>query len=188
MDTLIRRADPPDAATVALLGRITFAETFGHLFRDRRDELRAYLDATFDVPKIEASLRKPGNAYWLAFRRRLPAGYAKLKHPSAAAKPLPPATVRGSCDPDAPPQKPEAQLQKIYVLGAFLGEAIGRALFDHVLREAARRAPGLWLDVLQENHRAIRFYERNGFSKAGEDTYTIGTQTFRFDLMARPTA
>lgn len=173
MTTRIRRAEPADAPTVALLGRITFVESFGHLFRQHPDDLRAYLDATFDVSKLEHSLGKAGNAYWLAFSHRLPVGYAKLKHPSP---------------PPGHAAQNAAQLQKIYVLGEFLGQRIGRALLDDVMREAACRAPMLWLDVLRENDRAIRFYEQHGFTAAGEDSYAIGAQRFLFHIMARPVA
>jgi diamine N-acetyltransferase len=171
VDTEIKRADGGHAATVALLGRLTFAETFGYLFQDHRCDLRAYLDATFDVAKIADSLRKPENLYWLAFERGLPVGYAKLKHPSP-----PP----GQHAADA------AQLQKIYVLHEFLGASIGRDLLASSMA-AATRSSLVWLDVLRENERAVRFYERHGFRAIGEDTYTIGAQTFLFTLMARPT-
>jgi len=166
--TAIRPATHEDAAIVALLGRVTFVETFGYLFRDRPRELRAYLDSTFSVGKIGTSLAKPENAYWLALRDRLSVGYAKLKHPSAPY---------GQAGNDA------AQLQKIYVLNEFLGERIGEALLGQVFPEARRRAPMLWLDVLHENTRAICFYQKHGFAVTGKDTYTIGSQTFRFDLM-----
>jgi ribosomal protein S18 acetylase RimI-like enzyme len=172
MDTEIKRADSGDAATVALLGRLTFAETFGYLFQDHRCDLRAYLDATFDPAKIADSLCKPKNLYWLAFARGLPVGYAKLKHPS----PRP-----GQHGAEA------AQLQKIYVLREFLGARIGRDLLASSLAAAAARSSLVWLDVLQENDRAVRFYERHGFRAIGEDTYTIGAQSFLFTLMARPT-
>jgi diamine N-acetyltransferase len=155
MAAAIRRANPADATTVASLGRITFAETFGHLFRHHGGDLRAYLDATFDVAKIEASLGKPHNAYWLAFLDRLPIGYAKLKHRSS------------------PPGKPgqcAVQLQKIYVLRDYLGRRIGDELLGPVVREALAQAPLLWLDVLRENDRAIAFYTRHGFVVSGEDT------------------
>lgn len=173
MTTEIRRATPGDAAIVALLGRITFAETFGYLFRSHceDEELRNYLDATFAAGKIATSLGKPENAYWLAFRDCLPVGYAKLKHPSA---------------PGGKVEKDAAQLQKIYVLKKFLGERIGEALLRAVLPEAKRHAATLWLDVLHENARAIGFYRKHGFAAAGEDTYTIGSQTFLFDLLVRP--
>jgi diamine N-acetyltransferase len=83
------------------------------------------------------------------------------------------------------PGKSAAQLQKIYVLREFIGRKIGAALLGRVLPEAAVRAPVLWLDVLRENTHALRFYETHGFCVIGEDTHTIGAQTFAFDLMAR---
>lgn len=170
MTAEIRRAEPADAAIMALLGRITFAETFGHLFHAHRDDLRAYLDATFGVAKIERSLGKPQNAYWLAFVDRLPAGYAKLKYPS------PPPGQDG---------QHAAQLQKIYVLAPFLGQQIGRDLLQAAVQKAVTQTPLLWLDVLRENARAIGFYQSHGFAAIGEDTYTIGAQRFVFLLMAR---
>ena len=86
--TRIRAACPKDAEILALLGRLTFSETFGYLFRDHPDDLRAYLDTTFGVEKIRRSLGKTENAYWLASIRSLPVGYAKLKHPSAVVTSL----------------------------------------------------------------------------------------------------
>jgi diamine N-acetyltransferase len=168
MTIRIIRAKPEDAAIVALLGRITFAETFGYLFRCYAQELSTYLDMTFDVEKIQTSLGKPQNAYWLVVRDRLPVGYAKLKHPSA---------------PSDRAEESAAQLQKIYVLKEFVGEGIGKTLMHQALAEARRRAPILWLDVLHENQRAIAFYKNHGFAVTGEDAYTIGSQTFRFVLM-----
>ena len=128
MTAKIRPATPEDAAIVALLGRITFSETFGFLFRSRPAELRAYLDSTFGVGKIVTSLGKPENAYWLALWDCLPVWYAKLKHPSA---------------PSGQARKDAAQLQKIYVLNEFLGGRIGEALLRQVLPEARPRAPTL---------------------------------------------
>jgi ribosomal protein S18 acetylase RimI-like enzyme len=168
MTAPIIRAKGEHAAIVALLGRVTFAETFGYLFRSHAGELRAYLDTTFGVAKIRTSLGKPENAYWLALREGLPVGYAKLKHPSA---------------PSRQPLRDAAQLQKIYVLNEFLGEGVGKALMQETLAEAAQRAPTVWLDVLHENKRAIEFYKKRGFSMTGEDLYTIGSQTLRFVLM-----
>jgi hypothetical protein len=70
MDFEIRPAGPDDAEMVALLGRITFAETFGHLFLNHTGDLRAYLDHTFAVAKIRGSLGEPdnnrNNRYWLS--------------------------------------------------------------------------------------------------------------------------
>jgi ribosomal protein S18 acetylase RimI-like enzyme len=166
----IRQGAPSDAPTLALLGRITFRETFGDLFRDHPSDLRAYLDATFATAKIAQSLDKPVNRYWLAGVDGLPVGYAKLKHPSP---------------PPGQPHVDAAQLQKIYVLQDFVAHRIGLALMRAVLAATEDRAPLLWLGVLRENGRAIGFYRRNGFSAIGDDTYAIGAQRFHFHLMAR---
>ena len=170
MDLQTRIATRGDSEVIALLGRITFTETFGHLFLNHQTDLADYLDRTFAVAKIRNSLGEPDNRYWLAFRQDLPVAYAKLKHPS------PTALLPGE-DP--------AQLQKIYVLRDFLALGIGQALLAEVLDHAARRSlKTIWLDVLKQNTRAIRFYDRQGFLPLGDDTYTIGAQTFEFHLMA----
>ena len=170
MNLHIRTATPDDAATVALLGRITFAETFGHLFLNHAADLRSYLDRTFAVAKIRNSLGEPDNRYWLSLLDGLPVGYAKLKYPSPT--------------PLLPKEDP-AQLQKIYVLREFLAQGIGKVLLSAMLTDAVRRGLNtLWLDVLKQNTRAIRFYEREDFVPLGDDTYTIGAQTFEFHLMA----
>ena len=175
MNLEIRRADVSDAATIALLGRITFAESFGHLFQEHAEDLRTYLDRTFAVGKIRGSLEQPCNAYWLGSVDGLPVSYAKLKYPSA---------------PSATPvadRSDISQLQKIYVLREFSGRGIGQPLLHEVLRHAdTLQAAAVWLDVLEENIRAVQFYERHGFRALGNDTYTIGAQTFAFLLMTKP--
>jgi ribosomal protein S18 acetylase RimI-like enzyme len=169
MDLQIRRADKRDAATVALIGRVTFRETFGHLFENHAGDLRAYLDRTFNVAKIECSLLQARNSYWLALVDGLPVGYAKLKYPSPA--------LRLGADL-------AAQLQKIYLLKEFAGQGIGDPLLETVLAHASMLNPEcVWLDVLKQNERAIRFYQKRGFVAAGDDNYTIGAQTFLFHLM-----
>jgi len=169
MNLQIRKAELNDAVVTALLARITFAETFGHLFHDHRDELRVYLNRTFAVSKIERSLGQPRNTYWLGFADGLPVAYAKLKYPCAT--PI--------SENDA------AQLQKIYVLREFVGQGIGKPMLQAVLAHAASiRVPTIWLDVLKENDRAIRFYKQQGFTALGTDTYVIGAQTFDFHLMS----
>ncbi|HEX7390480.1 MAG TPA: GNAT family N-acetyltransferase [Acidiphilium sp.] len=169
MTILVREAREADAAVVALLGRITFTETFGHLFRAHRGDLRIYLDVTFDVEKIRRSLNKQDNIYWLTLSDGLPVGYAKLKLRSVTPH---------LAEADA------AQLQKIYVLRDFIGDGYGRALLQIALERAAG-VPAIWLAVLRQNRRAIRFYGRQGFTARGDDTFVIGAQNFDFCLMAR---
>ncbi len=166
MSSTVRRAGVEDAAIVALLGRLTFRETFSSLFVNRENELHQYLDRTFNTAKIAASLAKPENRYWTVDVDGLPVGYAKLKFPS----------VNRGLGASAP-----AQLQKIYVLAEFISQKSGSALMDAMAAEATRLGiDGVWLNVLASNRRAIAFYERQGWTRAGKAAFAIGSQSFHF--------
>lgn len=166
----IRKATPDDAQYIALLGRITFNETFGHLFSDPND-LLVYHENTFSVTKIASSLQKPQNVFWIASYDGLPVGYAKLKlySPSEFLN-----------------ENNVFQLQKIYVLKDFLSKKIGLHLQNALFEEAQKQGcTTIWLSVLKENERAIQFYAKNDFKPIGEHDFQIGKEKFRFIAMAK---
>ena len=166
----IRLADTDDAVHIALLGRITFTETFGHLFRDRQD-LLDYFDTTFSVEKIEQSLAKSNNIFWIAFVDRLPVGYAKLKLNSAS---------------EFVASESICQLQKIYVLKDFLSMKIGFELQNQLLDKAKTlQFKYIWLSVLHTNKRAIKFYQKNEFKTVGAHDFRIGKEHFDFIAMSK---
>lgn len=165
----IREANQEDAQFIALLGRTTFTETFGHLFRDRND-LVEYYERTFSVAKIRSSLQKPNNVFFIAFADELPVGYAKLKL---------------NCASEFLPSENISQLQKIYVLKDFLSMKIGLHLQNKLIESASEKNESIWLSVLHSNERAIQFYEKNGFRKIGEHGYSIGKEDFHFFVLAK---
>ncbi|NAY90928.1 GNAT family N-acetyltransferase [Muricauda sp. JGD-17] len=166
----IRLAKKEDATFIALLGRITFTETFGNLFSDQNG-LKEYLNATFGIAKIARSIEKENNIYWISFVDQLPVGYAKLKLKS----PSPFITSENL-----------GQLQKIYVLKDFLSMKIGKRLQDLLLEKAkASGCAHIWLSVYKGNQRAIRFYEKNDFTTVGEHQFSIGKDTFDFMAMSK---
>jgi diamine N-acetyltransferase len=167
---LIKKAQPDDAPTIARLGRTTFEETFQHVFPIRQ-ELDEYLEATFSVAKIASSMQKPNNVFWLAFANDVPVGYAKLKLTSWYGD---------------VPDEGMSQLQKIYVLHDFLDQKVGAKLLQGVEQEwLTHQKQVLWLAVLNSNERAIRFYEKTGFQFIKKHTHQIGSQLFKFKLMAK---
>ncbi|MDF1697292.1 MAG: GNAT family N-acetyltransferase [Saprospiraceae bacterium] len=169
MKIVTRIATKEDAATIALLGRVTFSDTFGDLFRDRSDLLE-YFKKTFTVEKIESSILKSSNIFWLALADGLPVGYAKLKLDSLSSF-LPTQRV--------------CQLQKIYVLNDFLSLKIGQKLQQQVIQKSMALAfQSIWLSVLESNERAIRFYKKNGFNIIGDHDFSIGKEDFSFKVMA----
>jgi ribosomal protein S18 acetylase RimI-like enzyme len=79
----------------------------------------------------------------------------------------------------------QSELQKIYVIEPYWGTGAGEALMQAVRASVLQIRPDLvWLDVLVQNERAIRFYERCGFTREGQRFFTIGTQVFEYDIMA----
>ena len=174
MDTIeVRLAKEEDAQFIALLGRVTFTETFGHLFRDQQD-LIDYYNMTFSVQKIEDGMKKQNNIFWIAFVNQLPVGYAKLKLNSKS---------------EFLDSEDVCQLQKIYVLKDFLSMKIGFELQDSLLKKAKELGfKTVWLSVLDSNERAIKFYRNTGFEKIGNHDFQIGKENFEFTAMLKTMA
>ncbi len=161
------------APAIAYIGRTAFRKAFGLLFNSCT-ELEEYLDYTYGIDKIVGSIRKENNVYFLATADGLPVGFAKVKRHSLN---------------DQLDSVFQAELQKLYVLKEYQGCGVGQLLLDAVTRFVQSFEPEcLWLDTYVGNEKAIRFYERNGFRKAGTYHFTIGSQTFEYFLMAMPVA
>ena len=166
----IRIANQKDVKYIALLGRVTFAETFGNLFNDNNDLLH-YLEQTFSVNKIKSGLEKENNVFLIAFYKELPVGFAKLKFNSKS---------------EFIKEKYVCQLQKIYVLKDFLSKKIGFMLQEKLLKIAIQNGnQKIWLSVLESNERAINFYIKSGFSEIGEHIFQIGKEKFEFVAMSK---
>ena len=61
------------------------------------------------------------------------------------------------------------ELVSIYLLPEYFGQGCGRLLLEAALAELERMDfKDIYLWVLRENHRARRFYEKNGFADSGE--------------------
>ena len=173
MNIKIIRADSSQASTISSIGRQSFRDAFGLLFKSKI-ELREYLDYTYHVDKIAKSIEKENNVFFLAFVENVPVGFAKAKKHS----------LNEQIDSIA-----QMELQKIYVLSYYHGSGAGTALMQAVLDLANKTCPDfLWLDTHINNVTAIRFYEKNGFKKVGKRYFMIGEQTFEYHLMSLPVA
>lgn len=170
MNIVVRKADVKDVPIISYLGRLTFSETFGDLFRDPQD-LEDYLLRTFSVEKLQSSFQNSNNAFWLAFADEVPVGFGKLKLDQIE---------------DEISQKRSSQLQKIYVLKDYLSMKIGLKTQEEMIKTAKDFGSELiWLSVLRENERAINFYLKNGFSKTGNHDFRIGKELFHFNIMTK---
>ncbi len=166
----VRPATPFDAALLADLGRRTFAEAFAAF--NTAEDLRLFLDQTYHEAIQARELAESEAWHLIAEANGEAVGFARLRRGEV------PGCITG---PDP------LELQRIYVLQAWLGLKAGPALLQRCLDEAwALGARTLWLGVLERNDRARAFYRRHGFTEVGEHTFVVGTDPQRDVIMVRP--
>ena len=157
MSVVLRPARPGDAAVLAALGRRTFAETFGHLYRP--EDLAAFLE-THSEEKWRAELSDAAFSILLGEEDGMAVAYAKVGPPSLPFEP------RG----------PSIELRQFYILAPWHGRGISHEMMEWAIAEARRRgAEDLYLSVFVDNHRARRFYERYGFEFVGTYAFLVGS-------------
>lgn len=165
---IIRQAVPDDIAALSDLACRVYAATFGHALS--KGELAAALQET----KSEAYFRTviDTDALLIALHGDRFVGYAQI-----CEMVLP---VEGA----APGSQ---QLNALYVDPALHGKGVGKALLDAALAlPRVRDGHTLYLDVWEENRRALSFYQRNGFEAVGYcDVVIDGTVIGQDLVMAR---
>jgi diamine N-acetyltransferase len=166
----IRPADASDAGALAALARRTFSETFAAA-NDPAD-LAAFLDATYGTDIQLAELRDAALSYLVAERDGALVGYALLRRN---------AVLPCISDPTA------VELQRLYVSSDCHGTGLAQRLMTACI-DTARTAGAttLFLGVWEHNPRAIRFYEKQGFTTVGEHTFRVGSDDQRDLILARP--
>jgi ribosomal protein S18 acetylase RimI-like enzyme len=91
--------------------------------------------------------------------------------------------------PPAPPAlegRFALEISRFYVDRPWHGRGIARVLMSACIAEARSRGTNaLWLLVYQDNHRAIAFYEKGGFRKAGTAKFRLGKRVDDDWLMVR---
>lgn len=169
----IRPAEASDAAALAVLARRTFSETFAAA-NDPAD-LAVFLDATYGTEIQLAELRDPALTYLVAEHETQLVAFALLRRG---------ASLPCISDPTA------LELQRFYVRGDSHGTGLAQRLMAACLDTAraagAAGATTLFLGVWEHNPRAIRFYEKQGFTTVGEHTFRVGSDDQRDLVLARP--
>lgn len=166
----IRTAGPADLALVADIGTRTYVDHYRDLWSP--EGLERYLAQHFAPDVLRALLADPLVRYDLAFAGDELVGFTRVNRDRAV--------------PDGSGRR-GAELQKIYFTAAAVGRGHGTAVVDHVIATAAReRAACVWLNVLESNAAAARFYARQGFVRvAGDYAFDTGRERLAMGLMVR---
>lgn len=167
MNVIIRQASPFDLAALQAIGRKTFVETFAE--GNSAENLAAYLEEGFSEDKLRTELRNDNSQFYFALQKEEVIGYLKVNWGDAQSE---------NQDPNA------LEIERIYVLQQYHGTQVGALLYEQALSIAqARKAPYIWLGVWEENPRAIRFYQKQGFVEFGEHIFQLGDDAQRDVLM-----
>jgi len=165
----IRPGTPDDNVMLAALGERTFYDSFAG--DNTSEDMAAYLAASFS-PDIQAGkLADPNNIFLIAEIEQAPAGYALL-HLGP-----PPPVVGGACP---------IEIVRFYSDKPWIGRGVGPALMSACLDLAGEKGCDvIWLDVWEENPRAIAFYRKWGFKVVGTQTFQLGGDLQHDYLMSR---
>ncbi|GAA3607746.1 GNAT family N-acetyltransferase [Flavivirga amylovorans] len=159
----IQIAKEADIAILALLGRLTWAESHGH-YIDDKNNLLEYLNSNFSISKTKQEINNPKNLFYIIYVDDLPVGYAKL--------------VVNVINENVASQN-NCRLERIFIQNEFIPLKIGQQLLTFVEEKAkALQLDTMWLTVYIKNKRAIRFYERNEFINVGELNFLVNGKEY----------
>jgi ribosomal protein S18 acetylase RimI-like enzyme len=159
----IQKAKTEDLEVIALLGRLTWAESHGQYIDDKND-IPKYLNENFSISKTNQNIKNSNIHYYIIYVDDLPAGYAKI----VVNKSQENIESRNNC-----------QLERIFILNEFIPLKIGQKLMSFVEEQAKNlQLDTMWLSVYIKNIRAIRFYERNDYKNVGELNFSVNEKLY----------
>ena len=154
----IRKLDITDLENLQKISIITFRETFEEV--NTEEDMQKYLNENLNEEKLKSELENQNSEFYFAENNGEILGYLKLNFKDAQTEKV---------------EENHFEIERIYVLKDFLGQKIGQILFDKAIEIGREKnLEFLWLGVWEENHRAIKFYEKNGFKVFGKHKFVLG--------------
>lgn len=149
------------------ISRKTFKETFEAV--NSEENMQSYIQERLSIEQLTTELSNPNSEFYFAQQENEILGYLKLNFNEAQTEKV----------------EEGYEIERIYVLKAYHGMKIGQMLFEKAISIGKeRKMKSVWLGVWEENHRALRFYEKNGFEVFGTHTFVLGSDT-QTDLMMK---
>ena len=164
----IRKINIDDLEALRNLSIQTFMETFEEV--NTEEDMQKYLDENLSIEKLKTELENVNSEFYFAENNGEILGYLKLNFKDAQTEKL---------------EENHFEIERIYVLKAFLGQKIGQILFDKAIEIGREKnLEYVWLGVWEENHRAKKFYEKNGFEIFGKHDFILG-EDVQTDLLMK---
>lgn len=167
----IRPASAKDAGRIAELGAHVFTETFGHSVESH--ELEAFLEESYTPSVIAKDINDHDKDVIVATDANNDIlGFAYL--------------TRGTTEPCVQGVENIVELQRIYVNPLAHGKGVGRALEEAIVNMAREQGfKNIWLGVWEENLRALKAYEKWGYTQVGDHDFVVGTVVQTDNIMLK---
>lgn len=169
-EIIIKRSGIEAVTLLQQLGKTTFYETFAE--SNDEETIQSYLEKSFSAEKIERELSNPDSYFFIAYEQDTPVGYLKLNTGEAQTE------LQGDS---------VLEIERIYVLKDFHGKKVGQVLFEKSLDIAKQlNKEFIWLGVWEQNTKAVRFYEKNGFVAFDTHIFKMGDEE-QTDILMKKT-
>jgi ribosomal protein S18 acetylase RimI-like enzyme len=154
----IRKATVSDLETIQKISIQTFIETFASV--NTPENIANYIKESLNTEQLTAELNNANSQFYIAYSDTEVVGYLKINFGDAQTETINENTL---------------EVQRIYVLQNFHGKNIGQLLLEEVKKIAKTTdVEYIWLGVWEENHRALRFYTKNGFVVFDKHVFIMG--------------
>jgi diamine N-acetyltransferase len=161
-------AEPHHAMMLYTFAAKTFYDAWKEF--NTEEDMQLFVMQHFTPEIISQEIEDVSQVFLLAMNKETLAGYLKLKMGKPEKYDL-----TGTC----------FEIEKLYVDKDLQNQQTGTLLLKDAEREAKeRKGDTLWLSVWKPNERAIKFYERNGFSIFGEQEFVLGKDV-QYDFLMR---
>jgi len=167
-DIVVSKVDINGAETLLSIAKETFFETFAD--SNTEEDMKKYLEENFTNAKIEEELSNPESLFHIAFEGNTAIGYLKVNFGTAQTELQ---------------DESSLEIERIYVKSDYHGKKVGQLLYEKALEVAEGfNKASVWLGVWEENLKAIRFYEKNGFVAFDKHIFKMGNDE-QTDIMMR---
>ena len=164
----IQKVTEKELPTLIALARETFIAAFEK--QNNPDDFAAYVNTAFTFAVFKKELDTEGSVFYLVYNDAELIGYFKLNHNK-----IPHDGIHLIPEFDVIKTNKMTELERIYLTDNTHGRGFATLMMHEIVAlSKAENSAFVWLGVWEHNLKAIKFYQKAGFSKFGEHIFMIG--------------
>ena len=137
----------------------TFKQTFAA--QNTRENIRLHLKNKISIKQLKNEICNPNSKFYFIYQKNKIIGYLKLNFNDSQREKM---YLNNGFE-----------IERIYLITKFQGKGLGKKLFTKILNMGKEKGyKKVWLGVWENNFRAIKFYEKYGFKKFGQNNFLLG--------------